>query len=81
MIGQQNIETPADAFYDIDEILFWLEDARIDTSVERHPYGDTLTITLTGWNPEARQLDVDRFAGGEFEAEYVLDFGDELEVD
>ena len=78
MIGQRNIETPSDAFYDIDEILSWLVNPVVETSVERHPYGDTLTVLVTGWDEEATQIDVDAFKGGDFDAEYVIDFGFEL---
>lgn len=81
MIGQRNIETPSDAFYDIDEILSWLINPVIETEVERHPYGDTLTILVTGWDEEAKRIDVDRYRGGDFDAEYVIDFGFELPDD
>ena len=78
MIGQRNIETPADAFYDIDEILSWLENPVVETSVERHPNGDTLTVLVTGWDAESERIAVDAFRGGDFDAEYEIDFGVEL---
>jgi hypothetical protein len=74
-------DTPADAFEAIAKVEFFGEDLRMSREIERHPHGDTMTVTAEYRDPEGKQIGVAEFVATHERDVFPIDFGEELPDD